>query len=67
MDHYYSFVDKFAELQRHESKKGDRLAIILNRKRKILKKHGIEASEYSWNVPLNVLDEILKECRKNAK
>ena len=67
INNYEQFVDEIIELQGlHEKEtKGDWLAISLNRKRKILKKHGISLNENLWNVPLQILNEIIVEIKRS--
>lgn len=63
---YDEFVSEFIKLQRGHFK-GDGVAITLKRKQRVLRRYGYKASDYLWSVPLEVLNEILKECKRSKK
>ena len=61
---YEQFVDEIISLQR-DRPEGVGLARTLVRKQIVLKKYGINLRTYLWEVPLNVLDEILVEIKRS--
>ena len=56
---YYDFVTEFALLQIEKEEWR-----CLARKNKVLGWHKIKKSIYLWNVAPQILNEILKECRR---
>ena len=61
---YYDFVDEFIKLQA-ERTTGDSVAIMLHRKQLVLKRYGYSANDYLWELRLEVLQEILTECKRS--
>lgn len=64
IDNYDQFVDEIIKLQRDKSEGGVGLTRTLNRKRIVLKRYNISINEHLWNIPLEILQSILDECRK---
>ena len=60
---YYDFAKEYTLLQ-GDKPEGVGLARTLNRKRVVLRKHGIPLKTYLWAVPFNILDEIIKRSKK---
>ena len=64
LKNYEDFVDEILELQR-DRPKGVGLARTLRRKNIVLKRYGINTRTYLWDIPLEILDEILVEIKRS--